>query len=705
MGSSDERKSPASSDTAVGEKTVTRYEICTLLAFIIVMVTFIQLFANSITLFPQIITTSSTQNVSPYTLETNDNESTHINITNININHLSTTAFAKKDSIEKLNEMEEKHLKGHQNKYLSYELYAKSKDSQFTFIEINKQYKLYHIITKYPNIRKEDWLAMLTYHQNIEFEGHELKINNKYIAKGEEHTVDIETRSYRYINIWTNLLLGLTFNFIKMSNQLILYSLLSMITQIHSECLYYTWNDTSMLQQKLQPTDSVNGENYFGFAVSIFNDVIAVGAELYDNPADSGAVYIYRYNTTNKQWDEEQKIKPPDAATSDTFGGSVSVSNNVFISGSTLDGADSGSAYIYRYNELSQEKWNFEQKLTASDAANTDHFGVSVSILNDIIIVGARYDDNPTNSGAAYIYRYNNLTQQWNETQKLKASGASSSARFGESVSISNDVIVVGSFSFGAYTFRYNNLTQEWDQEQILKPSGTVIADHYGASVSILNDVIVIGSPYDDDDVKTDSGAAYVFRYNKITRQWDEKQKLKASDAAASDVFGWSVSISNDIIVVGSYLANNPTDSGATYIYTYNEQTQQWDEEIKLKASDAAASDVFGWSVSISNDIIVVGSYLANNPTDSGATYIYTYNEQTQQWDEEIKLKASDAAASDIFGGAVSISNGIVVVGAYGDAGTSVDTGAAYVFPAKCYTENPTAYPTENPTNPTNTPT
>ena len=101
----------------------------------------------------------------------------------------------------------------------------------------------------------------------------------------------------------------------------------------------------------------------------------------------------------------EQKLTASDAAWGDRFGHSVSISGDSAIVGaqnSDDSGSDSGSAYVF---VRSGTTWTEQQKLTASDGASNDLFGLSVSISGDTAIVGAFYDDdNGTNAGSAYMF-------------------------------------------------------------------------------------------------------------------------------------------------------------------------------------------------------------------------------------------------------------------------------------------------------------
>jgi prepilin-type N-terminal cleavage/methylation domain-containing protein len=98
----------------------------------------------------------------------------------------------------------------------------------------------------------------------------------------------------------------------------------------------------------------------------------------------------------------------------------------------------------------------------------------------------------------------------------------------------------------------------------------------------------------------------------------------------------------------------------------------------KLLAGDGAASDKFGYSVSISGDTAMIGADDDDdNGSSSGSAYVFTRSGTS--WTQEAKLLASDGAANDFFGRSVSISGGTAVIGAPGSSSSSI-SGFAYVF-------------------------
>ena len=205
--------------------------------------------------------------------------------------------------------------------------------------------------------------------------------------------------------------------------------------------------------------------------------------------------------------------------------------------------------------------------------------------------------------------------------------------------------------------------------------SDAAARDHFGHSVSVYNTTAVIGAHGDDDNGPI-SGSAYVFEYSSGT--WTQKAKLVADDGAAYDYFGRSVSVYNNTAVIG---ADGDDDNGSyfssAYVFEYSSGT--WTQKAKLVADDAAAYDYFGRSVSVYNNTAVIGAYADddNGPT-SGSAYVFEYSSGT--WTQKAKLVADDAAARDHFGRSVSVYNNTAVIGADGDDDNGPTSGSAYVF-------------------------
>ena len=256
-------------------------------------------------------------------------------------------------------------------------------------------------------------------------------------------------------------------------------------------------------QTKITSSD-VAGSDYFGYSVAISDSYVIVGSKGDDdNGSASGSAYIFDLTTGNQL----HKLTANDAAASDEFGRSVSISDNYAIVGAPFNddnGSESGSAYIFDVSSGQQL-----HKLTVSDGAANDIFGLPVAISHSYAIVGSKADDdNGTNSGSAYIFDVSSGQQ----LHKLTASDAADTDQFGFSVAISGNYAVIGASN--------------------------------------------------NDDNGSNSGSAYIF--NVISG--NELNKITASDAAAYDNFGYSVAISGNYAVIGS--PNDNSLRGAAYIFT-----------------------------------------------------------------------------------------------------------------------------------------
>ena len=413
----------------------------------------------------------------------------------------------------------------------------------------------------------------------------------------------------------------------------------------------------------------------------------AAGGALYHGMINGGHVIDTAYGQASVPLvrNETAKLTASDGANYDYFGHSVSVYNNTAVIGAFLDddkGTNSGSAYVFEKNSTSGN-WT-QTKLLATNAAD-DWFGHSVSVYNNTAVIGAFYDDdNGLDSGAAYIFERDH-TGSWTQT-KLPATNAAGDW-FGWSVSVYNNTAVIGAFLDGdngsnsgsAYVFERDS-TGSWTQKEKLTASDGAADDWFGHSVSVYNNTAVIGAPFYDGINSRDSGAAYIFERDR-TGSWTQI-KLPATNAA-HDSFGYSVSVYNNTAVIGAYRDDdNGSSSGSAYVFEKN-STGHWPQKEKLLASDGAKNDWFGHSVSVYDNTAVIGAYRDDdNGSSSGSAYVFEKNSTSGNWTqtETVKLTASDGAKDDYFGRSVSVYNNTAVIGAFYDDDKGTNSGSAYVF-------------------------
>jgi len=377
---------------------------------------------------------------------------------------------------------------------------------------------------------------------------------------------------------------------------------------------------------------------------------------------------------------DEQKLTASDGAFGDNFGQSVAISGSTVVVGARADtiGADisQGSAYVFNRQGRG---WVEEQKLTASDGAVGDQFGLSVAISGSTIVVGAWLDDIGGNAEQGSAYVFNRQGGSWVETQKLTASDGAAVDFFGWSVAISGSTVVVGAFAdntFQGSAYVFNRQGGSWVETQKLTASDGVAGDQFGTSVAISGSTVVVSALTGAIGGNLFEGSAYVF--NRQGGSWVEEQRLTANDGRAFNLFGWSVAISGSTVVVsarGDTIGANFNQGSA---YVFNRKGGSWVEEQKLTASDGGAFDEFGTSVAIDGSTIVVGAAV---DATGGKGSAYVFNRQGGSWVEEQKLTASDGMVRDFFGSSVAISGSTVVVGSVNDTiGGNFAQGSAYVF-------------------------
>lgn len=323
-----------------------------------------------------------------------------------------------------------------------------------------------------------------------------------------------------------------------------------------------------------------------------------------------------------------------------------------------------------------------QDKLTASDAAASDAFGSCIDISGDTIVSGAVNASHSgfTSPGAAYVHVRNGST--WTEQQKLIASDPADNARFGRAVAIDGDTVAVGapglSTSTGAvYVFTRSGTT--WTQQQKLTASDAATDDMFGVSVALDGDTIVVGASGDSHGTGANQGSAYVFTRSGAT--WTEQAKLTAADAADSDDFGRSVALDGDKALVGAPLDNHPSFSNGGSAYVFTRAGSAWTERAKLVPNDVEALDRFGESVSIDGSTAAIGAPFDDHTGTFDAGSVYVFSGSDANWTQVTRLGTTLPNWNEHFGADVSVRGDAICAGApERNVPPSLQNGAVYVF-------------------------
>lgn len=456
--------------------------------------------------------------------------------------------------------------------------------------------------------------------------------------------------------------------------------------------------------------DSVTG-NFQGNIVSVSEetlysfDVQATDAEF----QDAIRTFLVQVLVTYRGG----KLLPNDPEAGGNFGFSCAMSEDgtrVVIGAHQDDasgGTNSGAAYIFSFTGV----WTQTQKLVPSDGEENAYFGRSCAMSADgtRVVIGADQDDvsGRTNSGAAYVFVYNNTTQQFEQQQKLVPDDSLAYALFGVSCSMSNDgtkivvsakeMVINGLTRAGAaYIFIDSGSgLNPWVQEQQLLPETSSSRAFFGWSCTMSGDGVrvIVGASVETVDGQSGAGAAYIFVYNGTA--WIEEQRIVANTPSRNDYFGDSCAMSDDgvYLVVGSTYddvgsGDPPSDNtGAVYVFTRNGSV--WTQEQKIDGLIAEGNFGFSCAMSADGQRIVVGTQDATLSgyvgTAHGETYIFSRNAANppeSRWTLEQTLNTNPSADAR-FGcsSAMSSDGERVIVGAFGEkSGTDSGSGAAYAI-------------------------
>lgn len=477
-------------------------------------------------------------------------------------------------------------------------------------------------------------------------------------------------------------------------------------------------------EERLIAPDGDTGA-FFGGAVAVGENIAVVGARLDGDPGgDAGAVYVFRYDAGG--WSLEQKIIASDAATGDQFGRSVAVAGPFIVVGAPGRdgaGADSGAAYVFRH-DVGRAAWVEEQRVTASDAAAGDLFGVAVALDSGgnqppAAVIGARLDDGSgsgLDAGAGYVFRRVDkpAAPPWIEEAKLTASEPEDFAEFGTAVAVSGaDVLVgahrsgVGGVNAGA-VFAFHHNGDAWVATSTLTASDAQDGDWLGYAVAVDGTYAIAGARF-ADTAAPNAGAAYVFALGPDSDadgviddcdncaavsnadQLDsdqngigdacnarpcESQKLTASDGASDDRFGAAVAVRGGVAVVGApRVDDGNVDAGAAYVFRrlagQSGSQTEWVQEQRLTALDATENASFGHASAVDGDVAII----ASGGADASA-YVFRYDPAVGLWAPEQTLTVADGADDAGFGASVAIRADGVVVGQVREN----DAGVVHVF-------------------------
>jgi hypothetical protein len=388
-----------------------------------------------------------------------------------------------------------------------------------------------------------------------------------------------------------------------------------------------TGQDTISVEELTAGQDFAQAGAWFGQAVAISDTLMVVGAPYEDLYLDSkidpidraGAAYVFTYDGT--KWDLEKRLTSPDIEPTALFGQAVATDGHLVVVGAP--GAN--SAYVFTDDGSG---WELAKRLISPDTHPNDSFGRSVATCDNLVVVGTFA------KSAAYVFTYDG--SKWDEGKRLISPDTEPTPLFGFSVATDGLKIVVGApFSRSAYVF--TNDGSGWNEKFPL----TQDAIWFGSTVAVSGDTVVVGAPSNlpsgPDGAPSGRGSTYVFAYDQDNSAWEQEDKLDSTELGLAEAlgFGTSVAISGDRLAVSApmyYVDVSTEDVGAVYLFKreVNGDKVTWteSEEQPIVQPVAMVGDRFGWSVSLTGNLLAVGAPFHNlndgtQANNAGAAYVY----------------------------------------------------------------------------------
>lgn len=368
------------------------------------------------------------------------------------------------------------------------------------------------------------------------------------------------------------------------------------------------------IEQARVATDTVG--NSYANSVRISGDTAVVSS--------TSGFYVYtRVGTT---WAQQAVLIPSDGTSVLTSPYPIAIDEDTVVIGARTTNVNGnpnqGAAYVF---VRAGTTWTEQARLTASDGAADDGFALWVSISGDTIISGSYRDDIGANAdqGSAYIFNRNGAV--WTEQAKLLADDGGSNENFGGRVAIDGEYAAISTGRNGVnqtpavYIFaRSGTIWAQQTKLSVCEPSANGTCQ-FGLSTAISGDTLAVANYFATIGSNTAAGAVYVF--SRTGSVWNQQQRLIAPDGQIDDVFGSSVGIDGDSIVVGASAFNVRPGSA----YVYSSSAGPWELQQKLQSTSKGLSNHYGISVSLSGNSFIVGSIRDNQNSDSpiGAAYLY----------------------------------------------------------------------------------
>ncbi|PSQ62958.1 MAG: PKD domain-containing protein [Halobacteriales archaeon SW_8_66_22] len=369
------------------------------------------------------------------------------------------------------------------------------------------------------------------------------------------------------------------------------------------------------------------------------------------------------------------KLPASDGAPKEYFGSAVAIEGDRALIGAegdapdTRDTEDNGAAYTF---ERSDGSWS--QQTKRKGGAN-ENFGSAVALDGDTALIGLHSAKGLI--GRARLYEWASGSLNLREKFTPEHFTPSLSARFGNSVALDGDTLLIGAprewgdppvvKAGAAYVFERSN--DEWNRTRLVADDRTE-DEYFGRAVAVSGDTAFVGVPFSETSNGYKAGSVYVFE--RSGGSWSQAAKLTADDGDINDSFGESLALEGSTILIGS---------GGDSPYVFERSDGNWSQQAKLTATDRDEDDAFGSDVALDGTTALIGDSFDADPNGPLAGSAYVFEKSDGNWSQQTKLSADDGDPNDEFGYSVALSGDTALVGAFLDEDPhGLKAGSAYVF-------------------------
>lgn len=441
--------------------------------------------------------------------------------------------------------------------------------------------------------------------------------------------------------------------------------------------------DEWRLVQSITPLHAAREDDRFGESLATDGEVLVVGAPWSDEAAtDAGVVYIFERD--GEGWTQFQRLTPPMPRNDAGFGRSVGVSGDWIAVGEESRELDDGQVHIYRYDP---DGWTLHTTLTGADDGGSaaDRFGWSIAMAGDDLVVGALAADDLT--GRAFAFRL--IDGDWSRVTLDRHPDVAPAANFGYSVALDADQsrLAIGAqvdsaeASEGGAVYLYERTEDGWVPGPRIGPTVPTEPARFGSAAAFDGDRLYVGA-FREPAVATRSGAVHTFDWEDGV--WTAGEVLTAGEDSEGSRLGFSLAVTADGRAVSGAVQDRWVAEDAGAVYVFEHSGEAWEDPTRIVTPRALSEGSFARSVAIEGPVAVVGADESSRFAPQGGA-VHVYQRVREGWEPVsvlVGLTPGNWEAQPLarFGNAIALDRDWLVVAARNTDAPDDRSGAVYVF-------------------------